>query len=130
LLKIEVFNRFDNSVTLFFIILIGDVMSESESESIDHVEDHRGSDRIEVGANVEFRCTDNEDFRTATLVDFSETGMLILLREDHTKGTQFEVRVTDDEAIFFSVTCVRILPSSEAGLFGYGCVIDEHHIES
>lgn len=102
----------------------------SELESIAHIQDHRCSDRIAIGANVEFRCTNKEDFRSATMVDFSETGMLLLMKEDHPEGTQFEVRVKNDEAIFFSVTCVRITPCTEADLFGYGCKIEEHHIES
>lgn len=102
----------------------------TKPEEIAHLADHRCAERITIGEEVEFRCGANEDFRAATMVDFSETGMLLLMKEEFSEGAKFEVRVKEDDAIFFTVTCVRITPCEEANLFGYGCKIEEHHIES
>ena len=93
-----------------------------------HMMDHRGAERIDINATVEFRCNKDEEFRQATMVDFSESGMLLLMNEKHAEGSQFEVRVEEKETIFFTVTCVRICPDKEANAFGYGCKIIEHQI--
>lgn len=102
----------------------------TKSDITAHVIDQRCAERIAIGEEVEFRCNADEDFRTATMVDFSETGMLLLMKEEFSEGAKFEVRVKEEEAIFFTVTCVRITPCEEVNLFGYGCKIEKHHIES
>ena len=96
------------------------------------VMEQRCAERIAIGETVEFRCKGDEDFRSATMVDFSESGMLLMMDEEYDKGVQFEVRVKeqDDEAIYFTVICMRTTSCTDADLFGYGCKIEEHHIES
>ncbi|MCK5722564.1 MAG: PilZ domain-containing protein [Gammaproteobacteria bacterium] len=100
-------------------------MSESA-----HMIDQRCSKRIAIGEKVDFRCNSDEDFRDATMVDFSETGMLLMMGEKYTEGTQFEVRVKEEESIYFTVKCMRIAHCSDINSFGYGCQIEEHRIES
>jgi c-di-GMP-binding flagellar brake protein YcgR len=100
-------------------------MSESA-----HMMDQRCAKRIAIGEKVEFRCNNDEDFRDATMVDFSETGMLLMMGEKHTEGTQFEVRVKEEESIYFTVKCMRIAHCSDVDSFSYGCQIEEHRIES
>lgn len=93
-------------------------------------EEQRCAERIAIGESVEFRCNDSEEFRSATMVDFSEIGMLLMMDEKHNEGTKFEVRVKEDEAIYFTVTCVRSAPCSDVNLYGYGCTIEDHRIDS
>lgn len=100
-------------------------MSESA-----HMMEQRCAKRIAIGENVDFRCNSDEDFRAAIMVDFSESGMLLMMSEKHTEGTQFEVRVKEDEAIYFTVKCMRIAHCSDVNSFSYGCQIEEHRFES
>lgn len=100
-------------------------MSESA-----HMMDQRCAKRIAIGEKVDFRCNSDEDFRAAIMVDFSETGMLLMMGEKHTEGTQFEVRVKEDESIYFTVKCMRIAHCSDINSFSYGCQIEEHRFES
>jgi len=95
-----------------------------------HMLEQRCAKRIAIGDKVEFRCNSDEDFRAATMVDFSESGMLLMMGEKYTEGTQFEVRVKEDEAIYFNVKCVRIAHCSDINSFSYGCHIEEHRFES
>lgn len=98
------------------------------SELTAQVMDQRCAERIAIGENVEFRCNSDEDFRTAKMVDFSESGMLLLIKEKFNEDAKFEVRVKEDESIYFSVQCVRTC--SDADLYGYGCKIEDHRIEA
>jgi hypothetical protein len=91
------------------------------------VADHRCAERIAIGETVEFRVKGDADFRTATMVDFSESGMLLIMEDNYNEGSQFEVRVKENETIFFSVKCVRTSPCPDNALKGYGCQIVEHH---
>ena len=101
-------------------------MSESA-----HMLEQRCAKRIAIGEKIEFRCDNDEDFRTATMVDFSESGMLLVMDEEHTEGSQFEVRVNnEDKAIYFTVKCVRIASCSDVNAYSYGCHIEEHRFES
>ena len=92
------------------------------------VMEQRCSERMAIGEDVEFRCLNEENFRTAKMVDFSEAGMLLLIEDEYPEGTQFEVRVKEDEALYFKVICVRTSPCEDIKLFGYGCTIETHHI--
>ena len=100
-------------------------MSESA-----HIIEQRSASRIAIGDKVEFRCNSDEDFRAATMVNFSETGMLLMMEEKYTEGTHFEVRVKEDESIYFTVKCMRIARYSDINSFSYGCHIEEHRLES
>ncbi len=100
-------------------------MSESA-----HKMDQRCAKRIAIGEKVDFRCNSDEDFRAAIMVDFSESGMLLMMGEEHTEGTQFEVRVKEDEAIYFTVKCMRIASCPDVDSFSYGCQIEDHRLES
>lgn len=100
-------------------------MSESA-----HMIEQRCATRIAIGDKVEFRSNSDEDFRAATMVDFSELGMLLMMGEKYTEGAQFEVRVNkEDEAIYFTVKCVRIAHCTDINSFSYGCQIEEHRFE-
>ena len=100
-------------------------MSESAQ-----IREQRCATRIAIGDKVDFRCSSDEGFRTATMVDFSESGMLIVMDEEFAVGAQFEVRVNkEDEAIFFTVKCVRIAHCSDVNAYSYGCQIEEHRFE-
>ncbi len=94
------------------------------------VEEQRCAERMAIGESVEFRCDGDEEFRTATMVDFSEAGMLLLMKEEYPEGSQFEVRVKEEEALYFTVKCVRALPCADVDLYGYGCTIEEHRFAS
>lgn len=96
------------------------------------VKDQRCAERISIGESVDFRCNSNEEFRSATMVDFSESGMLLIMDEKHTEETLFEVRVkeNEDEIIYFTVKCIRSAPCTDIDLYGYGCQIEEHHFEN
>lgn len=96
------------------------------SQSNTQVKEQRCAERIAIGENVEFRTGKNEEFRTATMVDFSEAGMLLLMKEEHPVGSHLEVRVKEDEAIYFTVKCVRAAPCDDVDLNGYGCIIEDH----
>lgn len=102
------------------------------SELTAQVMEQRCAERISIGENVDFRCNSNEEFRSATMVDFSESGMLLIMDEKHTEETRFEVRVkkNNDEIIYFTVKCIRSAPCTDIELYGYGCQIEEHHFES
>jgi hypothetical protein len=95
------------------------------------VMDQRCAERIAIGETVEFRCKDEEKFRTATMVDFSESGMLLMMDEKFAKGIEFEVKVQEEEngTIYFTVKCMRTTPFPDVKLHGYGCQIEEHHFE-
>ena len=99
------------------------------SELTAQVMDQRCAERIAIGENVEFRCNSDEDFRLAKMVDFSETGMLLIMKEKYEENAKFEVRVKEDESIYFSVQCVRTSTCSDADFYGYGCKIKDHRIE-
>ena len=94
--------------------------------------DQRCAERIAIGETVEFRCDNDEEYRSATMVDFSESGMLLMMDEEHAKGVKFQVRVKEEEneAIYFTVICMRTTSCSDMNLYGYGCRIEEHRIES
>ena len=95
------------------------------------VMDQRCSSRMEIGEDVEFRCINDETFQKAKMVDFSESGMFLIMKEKFAENTEFEVRVKkDEEALFFAVKCVRSNPCADLDMFGYGCIIEEHRIES
>lgn len=97
------------------------------SKSNTQVKEQRCTERMPIGEMVEYRCSGDEDFRIATMVDFSEEGMLLLIKEEHLKGSQFEVRVKEEEeALYFTIKCIRTFPCLDANLYGYGCKIDEH----
>jgi c-di-GMP-binding flagellar brake protein YcgR len=101
------------------------------SESNDKIIEQRCTERIAVGEDVEFRCPGEENFRTATMVDFSEAGMLLLMEEEYTEGAQFEVRVKNEEALYFTVKCIRTIHCSDitdVNLYGYGCKTEDHRI--
>ena len=100
------------------------------SELTAQVMDQRCAERIAIGENVEFRCKNDENFRAAKMVDFSESGMLLLMKEKYSENTEFEVRVQEEESMYFTVKCVRISPCSDIDLYGYGCKIEDHRIES
>jgi len=95
-----------------------------------HMMDQRCDKRIDSGEKVDFRCNNDEDFRAATMVDFSESGMLLMMSEKHTEGTQFEVRINIDESIYFTVKCMRVAHYSDINSFSYGCQIEDHRLES
>ena len=91
----------------------------------------RCAERIAVGEKVEFRCSGEDDFRVATMVDFSEAGMLLLMEEKFTEGAEFEVRVKEEEALYFTVKCIRTIHCSDitdVQLYGYGCQTKNHRI--
>ena len=91
------------------------------------VKEQRCAERIAIGESVEFRCNSDEEFRTATMVDFSEAGMFLLMKEKYSENSQFEVRVKDkEEALYFTVKCVRTSPCADVNMNGYGCTIEEH----
>jgi len=90
------------------------------------VKEQRCAERIAIGESVEFRCNSDEEFRAATMVDFSEAGMLLLINEEYPEGSQFEVRVKEDEALYFTVKCVRTSPCADINFYGYGCIIEDH----
>lgn len=91
------------------------------------VKEQRCADRIAIGENVEFRSNSDEEFRIATMENFSEAGMLLLMKEEHPIGSQLEVRVKDEEALYFTVKCIRAAPCTDIELYSYGCIIEEHH---
>lgn len=114
-------------ITIIFLIVIFGwefFMSKSNTQ----VKEQRCAERMSIGESVEFRCNSDEDFRTATMVDFSEAGMLLLIKEEYPEGSQFEVRVKEDEALYFTVKCVRALPCADVDMYGYGCTIEDHRI--
>jgi len=90
------------------------------------VKEQRCAERMAIGESIEFRCNSDEEFRAATMVDFSEAGMLLLMEEEYPEGSQFEVRVKEDEALYFTVKCVRATPCTDVNFYGYGCTIEEH----
>jgi len=91
------------------------------------VKEQRCSKRMSIGETVEFRSSNDEEFRTATMVDFSEAGMLLLMNEEHPVDSQFEVRVNkEDEALYFNVKCIRSAPCADIDMYGYGCTIEKH----
>ncbi|MDH5600654.1 MAG: PilZ domain-containing protein [Gammaproteobacteria bacterium] len=91
------------------------------------VKEQRCATRMAIGESVEFRTSNDEEFRVAMMVDFSEAGMLLLMKEDYPVGSKLEVRVKDEEALYFTVKCVRSAPCTDIELNSYGCVIEEHH---
>ena len=95
-------------------------------------QDNRCAERIAIGETIEYRCNKDEEYRSATMVDFSESGMLLMMDEEHENGVQFEVRVKqeENEAIYFTVICMRTTSCSDMNLYGYGCRIEDHRIES
>lgn len=95
------------------------------------VEEQRCAERIAIGEDVEFRCNSNEEFRAVTMVDFSEAGMLLLMKEKYSENDQFEVRVKENEnALYFAIKCVRVTTCSDTNMYGHGCTVEEHRIES
>ena len=91
------------------------------------VEEQRCAERLAIGENVEFRCNKDEEFRTATMVDFSEVGMLLLMKEKYSENSKFEVRIKEEEeSLYFAVKCVRTAPCADIDLYGYGCIIEDH----
>ena len=90
------------------------------------VKERRCAERMAIGESIEFRCNSDEEFRAATMVDFSEAGMLLLMEEEYPEGSQFEVRIREEEALYFTVKCVRALPCSDVNFYSYGCTIEEH----
>lgn len=90
------------------------------------VKEQRCAERISIGESVEFRNNNDEEFRAATMVDFSEAGMLLLMKEEYPEGSQFEVRVKEEEALYFTVKCIRAAPCTDIELYGYGCTIEDH----
>ncbi len=91
------------------------------------VKEQRCAERIAIGESVEFRCNSDEEFRAATMIDFSEAGMLLLMKEEYSENSQFEVRVKkEEEALYFTVKCVRVSPCSDTNLYGHGCTIEDH----
>lgn len=91
------------------------------------VKEQRCAERMSIGESVEFRCNSDEEFQAATMVDFSEAGMLLLMNEEYPVESQFEVRVNkEDEALYFNVKCIRAAPCAEIDMYGYGCTIEKH----
>jgi len=100
------------------------------SNSNTNVMEQRCTERMAIGEDVEFRCIGEENFKTAKMVDFSEAGMLLIMEEEFAEGSQFEVRVKDEEALYFTVKCIRTSPCEDVKLYGYGCTIEEHRFSS
>ena len=91
------------------------------------VKEQRCAERIAIGESVEFRCNSDEEFQAATMIDFSEAGMLLLMKEKYSENSKFEVRVKkEEESLYFAVKCVRTTSCSDVDLYGYGCIIEDH----